>query len=268
MWVLRRSKRPSAEQAARRLIILKHVTIHAMATPPRDMLKQLFASWSKSEQDKFQRDDVEIAKDYQARMRALGLWQDVSPEERAFLATTMLTMTEDQQINMLWRVEATQVLMWALGLIPALPAYDTPASHDALKQIPWQEQEVGALIKSARLLPDAEIDRARGLAELWHWRSRTRQLIEEGRALDPDPVMKQAGLKTFDDIVRFTVKQSEKGLFEVIDEDFAAFGKAYRDLSAEEWSTIHSITFERHFALNWLCGYAPGHRWDETPTDT
>jgi len=25
---------------------------------------------------------------------------------------------------------------------------------------------------------------------------------------------------------------------------------------------------ERHKALNWLCGFAPGNRWDETPTDT
>lgn len=29
-----------------------------------------------------------------------------------------------------------------------------------------------------------------------------------------------------------------------------------------------SIIMERHFALNWLCGMAPGNRWDETPTDT
>jgi hypothetical protein len=60
----------------------------------------------------------------------------------------------------------------------------------------------------------------------------------------------------------------EEGRFEVIDEDFAVHGKAYRDLSPEEWSEVRSITLERHFALNWLCGYAPNNRWDETPTDT
>ena len=43
---------------------------------------------------------------------------------------------------------------------------------------------------------------------------------------------------------------------------------SYRDLTDEEWSSIRSIAFERHFALNWLCGYAPDNRWDETPTDT
>jgi len=45
-------------------------------------------------------------------------------------------------------------------------------------------------------------------------------------------------------------------------------GKAYRDLSAHEWHEVGSIAVQRHFTLNWLCGYAPENRWDETPTDT
>ncbi|HNQ91116.1 MAG TPA: hypothetical protein PKM73_21080 [Verrucomicrobiota bacterium] len=75
---------------------------------------------------------------------------------------------------------------------------------------------------------------------------------------------------SYDDIVRFTAKASgESGtLAEVLDEDFVAKGKPYRDLTATECSEVTSITVERHFALNWLCGRAPGNRWDETPTDT
>jgi hypothetical protein len=53
-----------------------------------------------------------------------------------------------------------------------------------------------------------------------------------------------------------------------IEEDFPAKGKADRGLSAQESSEVRSITFERHFALNWLCGYSPGNEWDQTPTDT
>ncbi len=45
-------------------------------------------------------------------------------------------------------------------------------------------------------------------------------------------------------------------------------GKAYRDLDDDEWSTVSSIAMERHFALNWLSGYAPNNNWDETPTET
>lgn len=58
------------------------------------------------------------------------------------------------------------------------------------------------------------------------------------------------------------------GLFISIDGDFPAFGRAYSSISPEEWSIATSIAMERHKALNWLCGFAPGNRWDETPTDT
>lgn len=82
--------------------------------------------------------------------------------------------------------------------------------------------------------------------------------------------MKARGYKTYDDIVRVAAKRARQDgiLSATVDDDFPAFGKAYRSLSADEWSCIRSITMERHFALNWLCGYAPGNNWDETPTDT
>jgi hypothetical protein len=53
-------------------------------------------------------------------------------------------------------------------------------------------------------------------------------------------------------------KRSPKGRVQVsIDESFPVNGKAYRELSTQEWSEVRSITVERHFVLNWLCGYAP-----------
>lgn len=267
MWFRGRNKRPSAEQVAKRLIVLKYVAGYALTTPPRDMLMQLFERWDEGERTRFKHDAEVKRNEYWGHLRTVGLWDVLSPEEREFASTSMLTMTHQQQLNAMWRIEAMQVLMWALGLIPRLPPYDTRARHDLLKAIP--SGEISKVVKSARLIPSVEIDRARDLAELWHWRSRTRQLIEEGRALDPDPEMRAAGLHTFDDIVRFTANRcKEAGQFEVIDEDFAVRGKAYRDLSPEEWSDIRSITMERHFALNWLCGYAPDNQWDETPTDT
>jgi hypothetical protein len=136
-----------------------------------------------------------------------------------------------------------------------------------LKTIP---SDFPAFIASARLRDQAEIDDARDLAELWHWRSRTRQLIEEGQAFPTEERMKAAGFHSFDDIVRLTArKSSENGrLPACIEEDFPAKGLAYRKLSPQDWSEVRSITIERHFALNWLCGYARANEWDETPTST
>jgi hypothetical protein len=147
--------------------------------------------------------------------------------------------------------------MWALGMLPALPPYDTMADPGLLKQIPLRD--VAAFVQGAHLREQAAIDGARDAAESWHWRSRTRELIERGDAFPDDPRMKAAGFGCYDDIVRFSA---------CIGEDFPAKGKAYRDLTEIEWSEVRSITAERHYALNWLCGYAPDNKWDETPTDT
>lgn len=261
------SERPSAEQAAKRLIVLKSVVGYAVAAPPRDMLKQWIESWSETDRAGFAQDAEARRDDYWGRVRALQLWDALSPLERELAATTMLTMTNQGQLNAIWRIEAIQVLMWALGLVASLPPYDTPASLDLLKAVP--SEGIDRFIKSARLRPSGEIDQARALAELWHWRSRTRQLIEEGQSFVPDPKMRSEGFETLDDIVKFSANRcKEEERLQVIDQDFAVHGKAYRDLSAEEWFEVRSITFERHFALNWLCGYAPGDQWDETPTDT
>ena len=71
------------------------------------------------------------------------------------------------------------------------------------------------------------------------------------------------------DIVRMAAQNAAAdGLFEAIDGDFPAFGRPYAQLTADEWFQVTSIAMERHRALNWLCGYAPGNKWEETPTDT
>lgn len=177
-------------------------------------------------------------------------------------------MSDRDQISASWRIEAVQILLWALNFVEEVPAYDTQADHALLKT--HLRTEVPEILRTATLRPTAEIDRARSIAEFWHWRSRTRQLIEEGRDFVDPTITQKRGFKTLDDIIRFSANEAhKKGTFSsVIDEDFPAFGKAYRRLTAEEWTCIRSVTMERHFALNWLCGYAPGNRWDETPTDT
>jgi Domain of unknown function (DUF4272) len=258
---------PSAEDAARRLVVLKYVVVYALTSPPRDMLRMLLQRWSADERQKFTADGEAKRDEFWQPLHQAGLWQYVSPAERELAGTTVVTMTAQQQVDASWRVESAQVLMWALGLIPRLPPYDKQASHDVLKQIPCGD--IAGFVSSARMRNGSEIDRARADAELWHWRSRTRQLIEEGREFPADKQTRAAGFNSYDDIVRFSVRKlAEEGRISPIDGDFPVQGEAYRNLSADDWSVVRSITVERHFALNWLCGYAPENDWDETPTDT
>jgi hypothetical protein len=258
---------PSAEDALLRLLVLMHVVRYALLTPPPDLLKPSLESWDESDRIEFDHDAKQIRDEFWAPVRASPLWDAMSPEEKKFAATTVVTMSAQQHIDFTWRLEAMQVLMWAMELLPSLPPYDAPATPELLDKL--TAAAIGSLIDSPRLRPREQIEQARSLAELWHWRSRTRELIEQGCSLPADPNLKAAGLETFDDVVRATARLCEReGSVPVVAEDFAAYGKAYRDLSPDEWSEVRSVTIERHFTLNWLCGYAPGNQWDETPTDT
>jgi len=232
------------------------------------MLRALLEEWSAEDRQHFTTDAEARREEFWEPLRLAGLWDYLSRSERELVGTTIVTMSFQQQVNASWRVEAAQLLMWALGLTPHLPPYDTQANHDLLKEFP--SGEIPRFISSVHLRKESEIDRARADAELWHWRSRTRQLIEDGREFPANEHSKAAGFNSYDDIIRFTAGKfaGEGRMPACIDEDFPAKGKAYRMLSANEWSEVRSITMERHFALNWLCGYAPGNNWDDTPTDT
>jgi hypothetical protein len=69
-------------------------------------------------------------------------------------------------------------LLWALKIIPELLPYDQEASHELVNALPANSVE--DLIKQAHLRPQEEIKKQRNIAELWHWRARTRRLQEEG----------------------------------------------------------------------------------------
>jgi hypothetical protein len=157
---------------------------------------------------------------------------------------------------MSWRAEAVHVLAWALRERPGLPPYDRQVDLRRLRE--FATGDLDEFVAGARLRPRREIEHARDLAELWHWRSRTRELEESGDDSE-----------NWQDIVRMTVELSkQRGDFRPIRQDFPAFRRAYRELNSEQWAQVSSITRERHFALNWLCGYAPRNRWEDTPTDT
>jgi hypothetical protein len=252
---------PIADQVARRLIILRYQVVQTLATPP--VLRQFYENWSESDQQDFRNQLQRSLDELCQGLRNLQLWEFLTDKEVKFFSTHPLDWSPQQMINASWRTESVMTLMWALGIIPELLPFDHQSPPDLLKRIP--NQNLLDFFTSAKLVDGEKIEKNRSLAEFWHWRSRTRQLIEEKRPFPAEIPQ----FKSYDEIVRFSAKGANKkdGL-KIIDEDFAVKGKAYRDLTDVEWSEVSSIAVERHFALNWLCGYAPDNRWDETPTDT
>jgi hypothetical protein len=152
----------------------------------------------------------------------------------------------------IWAGEGFGTLLWSLELAQLQP-YDRPFDTERLLAVDFDDGE---------LRPDEEIDRAREVARLWHWRARTAELQADGDIDLPQQ------WHSFDQLVGATAMRGhEQGLLpRPIRGDFPAFGTIYRELSDEQRVEAHNIAWERHRALNWLCGL--GRRWDDTPTDT
>jgi hypothetical protein len=243
---------------------LRCVVTHAVGTP---LLSEL--------EDRTEAERLELAnaRDSQSKrfwdsVNSSPIFPYLSRWEREFATKTMLTMSLQQHLDGMWRLEAAQVLMWALRLVAQLPEPDAQSEID----LPKLEilKRPTSFLDSAALRIQSEIASARNLAELWHWRSRTEELIREGRAFPAGEAMLRQGLRSYQDIVRrAAIAAHESGdIHSLVGDDFGVKGKSYVELSPEEWSEVRSISVERHFALNWLCGYSPNNEWDHTPTDT
>lgn len=258
--------RPSSKDAFRRLLVLESVVMYGMVHPSKEDFAKKFQTMTRPEQAEYEAQCKALAGAQIKVLKECSLWDYASPEEKAFLATYGLNLDEIGYVQSIWRREALWMLGWAFGLCD-WPAIDKAWSPEAFKMVSLQK--VGFFTKHPDLRPTKEIDAKRDIMEAWHWRVRTRQLIEEGHPF-PKEQMAQTPFNSFDDIVRMSAKEHYKDgdLPEIIDEDYVFLGKPFRDLSSSEYDTAMGMICERHFALNWLCGYAPGNRWDETPTET
>ncbi len=155
-------------------------------------------------------------------------------------------------IEAVWQAEGLGMLLWALGLVE-LPPFDSPFDAEWLLATPTAHGSLRAR---------EEIEHARESARLWHWRARTLAL-RKGDEIDlPDD------WASFEQLIAVAAMRGyERGLLpSPVRGDFAAFGTGYRELSPAQAAEAFSIAYERHRALNWLCG--EGRSWDDTPTDT
>jgi hypothetical protein len=259
----KKMKRPDAPLAMRRLFILREVFVKALATPPAEYIAEWMKRWSEEDRTQFINKFGSMFATREEQIRSLGLWPDMCDDERKFLQTGVMETTDQQRIYASWLAESMLCLLWVLGRVEILPGYDKQTSHELITA--HAGENIQELMKTATLRPPQEIDEQRDFAELWHWRCRTRKLLEAGRI----PAVLENGLTMEKVIEMSAAKAAEARAFDApIGNDFPTFGKPFREMNATEFASVTSISQERHKAFNWLCGYAPGNRWSETPTDT
>ena len=258
--------KPTSQDVVRRLVILKSQVLYSLALPALDWLKKDLSQRTVDQQRDILRKLKEVSNQLKSFLQSNHLWKYMTSDERYFIETDLLRLNIQAHYNATWRMESAVVLMWALRMIDEFPVFDTQSNPELLKQI--QDEYLLKFTGGDELLPVDVLERQRGIAELWHWRSRTRELIERGDKIPPE--IAKLGLPSYDKIIEMSANAALKSgdIPRIIDNDFVACGKAFRDLTDEEWQGVRSVTIERHYAMNWLCGYAPGNKWDRTPTDT
>jgi hypothetical protein len=207
--------------------------------------------------------------------RTAGLSADLTRSEHAFLRLGLSDSSRAKACEVLWQIEAAACIAWATRILPRLWPMDE--SFDGKLDFLSLAAPEYRLVETASLRSVEEIQAAAERVKYWHWRARQLQLEREGYVWPPANAtpaaiadLQSKGMDTLDGLVRVTARllQEEGKLEETIDEDFVAKGKAYRELSQDEWSELIGIAAERHRALNWLCGLAASNDWDAVPTET
>jgi hypothetical protein len=187
-----------------------------------------------------------------SRRAVVGRCASLAALVRGTLAVLPEGPLADATVDAVWQAEGLGTLLWALGRAE-LPPYDRAFDHGRVLAVP---------LDGAALRPAEEIRSARETARLWHWRARTKALLEA------DAIALPARWQSFEQLVAATAMRGhERGLLpRPLRGDFPAFGTVYRELTPEQLAEATSIARERHRALNWLCGL--GSSWDAAPTDT
>src|SRR5208282_3831326 len=105
--------RPTAPEAARLLVILKHLVGQALASPPPQLVLKQYEGWTPTQRADFEQAADRYRDQFCGVLEDRGLWQSLSPREARFAQATMLSLDRQQRTDMCWRLEAAQCLIWA-----------------------------------------------------------------------------------------------------------------------------------------------------------
>lgn len=186
-----------------------------------------------------------------------GVRPHFSKREQAMMEMPLGSWDERVVAELSWRIEGLALLLWAVGVADTVAPYDTMSDLETIVPTLGVFESPGPFLERLRPREANALAAQRDIAEVWHWRARTAELQRRSGLL-PAPHNLQAALE----------RARAAGAFDAIPAsgDLPAFGKPYRDLSADELSACSAIARERHHALNWICGRS--RDWDDTAADT
>jgi hypothetical protein len=205
----------------------------------------------------------------QTRFDELNAWiqreqltDKLSDAEKDLHALPLGAWNDSQVFETMWRFEALVPLLWATGHFEAIPSWLEMVDGQTIMQKAQLLGSGESFLSSSSLRNETQIEKMYDAAEFWHWRCRTEMLRRGGTPAPPGDSYEGTIGRALE------VAVADGIVADTVDGDVSVRGVAYANLTQEEWANIASISIERHYAMSWLAGYAPGNDWDDTPTDT
>jgi uncharacterized protein DUF4272 len=202
----------------------------------------------------------DLLKSYIAWAEQNGIAAHYSADERDVIHREFgkIPVEEIHAIGM--RLQALGGLLWAISRMEMPPYYETIPAAVIQPLMPGGGDPVKEFLRTAQARPEDELRLERRRAEFWNWRCRCDQM----RRMGTKPPKGQTYKKTIADAADAALKD---GLIAaVVRGDVSCNGVPFGDLDNRAFAFAASSALERHYALNWVCGYATD--WDKVPTDT
>src|SRR5262245_13696814 len=137
-WLKKKTGPPSPGDVMKRAIILKHLIVKAMATPPLDDLARCIDNWSEQEKADLNREMKRRAEQETQHLRKTGLWNDMDSSEQALIEAGPTEMSAQARIDASWLVESAICLLWALGYVSELSRYDQQVDPQLTNLLPLE----------------------------------------------------------------------------------------------------------------------------------
>jgi hypothetical protein len=230
-----------------------------------DRVQCLLALVSRAQyENELQRDGVQVDQikatiaTMQNWFKEQGLINTFSAKERALVLMDGGTWQQNDVLQSHWRTESMATLLWALGKLQEMPPFGiriVPKIYKTGLPQGASDEDWG---KDVQPRNREQVVRMRELANLWHWRSRTRLMQLQGMSPPQGETYGQT-------VARAVDYARQQGLIMEPGGDLTVKGITFTKLDQQAFGEAFSSSLERHYALNWLLD---GVAWDDVQTDT
>lgn len=183
-----------------------------------------------------------------------GAVDELEPQEFDLLNSEFGSLSQQERINSVWRIEGIGTLLWALNSynLPPDATLVSPAEMFEVTQA-YDSDATRLFLSQAQLRPADELFTHQKHVLMLHWRLREFSL--RPMLIDFVEFSKDCWIGSFD-----------ISGFDIIENDVAINGVPISKADPADVELCGSITRERHQAANWLCGENPVYSEVETNT--